>query len=126
MVYQRKKGLTAIELAVVCVVIVVIASCAAFVTQNYLKSMKIADAEANIKLLGAAHTAYFYNQGTFASDTVLVTNNYIVPGKMWNGTQMIDPWGNPLARSVSGSTMTIQLSAASQALAGRNISVIVQ
>lgn len=126
MVYQRKKGLTAIELAVVCVVIVVIASCAAFVTQNYLKSMKIADAEANIKLLGAAHTAYFYNQGTFASDTVLVSNNYIVPGKMWNGAQMIDPWGNPLAESVSGSTLTIQLSAASQALAGRNISVIVQ
>jgi len=126
MVYQRKKGLTAIELAVVCVVIVVIASCAAFVTQNYLKSMKIADAEANIKLLGAAHTAYFYNQGTFASDTVLVNNNYIVPGKMWNGTQMVDPWGNALVESVSGSTMTIQLSAASQALAGRNISVIVQ
>lgn len=126
MVYQRKKGLTAIELAVVCVVIVVIASCAAFITQNYLKSMKIADAEANIKLLGAAHTAYFYHQGTFASDTVLVNNNYIVPGKMWNGAQMIDPWGNPLAESVSGSTLTIQLSATSQALAGRNISVVVQ
>lgn len=123
---RKFRGFTVNELAI-CVVVIAILSAAGWLgLQNYYKSLKIAEAEANINTLGTAHIAYYYNKGAFATNAELVNGGYISATKMWNGTQMLDPWNNAIVSSTSGSVMTLQLSAASQAKAGRNITFTVQ
>lgn len=124
--YQKYKGLTSFELMGVCMVLIILSGAAIMNMRISLESGRITEAHVNIDMLGTAHTAYFYKNSTFASNATLVSEEYIAPGKMWDGTQMLDPWDNPLDIAPSGSTLLIQLSPASQARAGKNITFTVQ
>lgn len=122
---KRSKGLVwSTEIIVAIVVFILIGS--AFIMNNHIKSVNLADAETRINMLGAAHTVYYLEKGSFATDATLMSEGYLKDSKMWNGTKMIDPWKNPIEKTETNGILTIQLSAASQAQAGKNIIFKVQ
>lgn len=123
---KRYKGLTSTELMGVCIVILLLCAASFLTTHNVWDTEKITEATLNINTLGDAHTAYYHTNSTFASNATLVSEGYIIPGKMWDGAQMVDAWETPLVMTVSGSKLTIQLSPTSQVKAGKNISVTVE
>lgn len=119
---QKRKGMSITEVALVCVMIAVMTGVGITGAQNYLSSIKVAKARADLNTLCDAHSTYYAKNGVMATNAVLVSSNHIKAGNMWNGSQMIDPWGNVIAESSASGVTTFQLSAASQSSAGINIS----
>lgn len=107
---KKRKGFALQEILVALVVISIIMSGAVWCISVTLTTAKFNLTKHDMTELLNAHSAYYVKNNAFTTDADLVTKNYIKPGAMWNGTSMIDRFGNALVRSVSGTTITISIS----------------
>ncbi|CVK21660.1 hypothetical protein [Sporomusa sphaeroides] len=93
---------------------------------SYHKSMKIAESTYRINTLGTAHTAYYLENNSFATNDQIVSEGFFTDFKMWNGSQFLDSWNNAIVITVANNKMIIELSASSQQKAGKNYQYIIQ
>ncbi len=118
---KKRKGLTLIELLLAVAIIAVINGACLLATDVYNKSIRYAKAKNNVNTLCEAHKMYYIKNGAFTTDANLVTGGYISAADMWSGGAMVDPFGNAFTQTSGPDTMTIQLSPATQAKLGTNI-----
>ena len=99
----RKSGFTLIEVVVVIIILVTLASIATPLYLNYVKKANVGAAKTQIRLLDDALTGYRLDVGTYPDSTVglraLVEN--VDQNAKWNGPYIQpavpkDPWGNYL------------------------------
>lgn len=97
----RKSGFTLIEVVVVIIILVTLASIATPLYLNYVKKANVGAAKTQIRLLDDALTGYRLDLGTYPDSTVglraLVEN--VDQNAKWNGPYIQpavpkDPWGN--------------------------------
>lgn len=118
---KKRKGLSVTEITICITLLVILISVGVYGIKSYNTGLKIAAATSNMSSLYSAHAAYYATNGSFTTDANLISSGYIIPNNMWNGSAMLDPWGNSLSETFTATTVTIELSAASQAIAGKNI-----
>lgn len=118
---KKRKGMTLLELLLVMIVVSLLVGTAGLYFSGFLTDMKVSKASANVQAICDAQKLYYSINNTTAADANLISEGYLNSGDFWNGTQLIDPWGNAFTKTISGSTVTLGLSAASQAKAGKNI-----
>lgn len=95
---RAKKHFTLIELMIVIVILVALASAATPVYLNYLKNANIGTAKTQIKLLEDALTGYRLDVGTYPDSLDGLMEN-ISQSEKWSGPYIQpkvpqDPWGN--------------------------------
>ncbi len=97
----RKSGFTLIEVVVVIIILVTLASIATPLYLNYVKKANVGAAKTQIRLLDDALTGYRLDVGTYPDSTVglraLAEN--VDQNAKWNGPYIQpavpkDPWGN--------------------------------
>ena len=94
---RRVTPFTLIEVGVVIVILVTLASVATPMYMNYIKKSKIATAKTQIKLLDDALQQYKLDVGTYPSDLQGLMEN-IDQSEKWDGPYIkprvpLDPWG---------------------------------
>ena len=118
---KRRQGMTLLELLLVMILVSLLVGTAGLYFSGALTNMKVSKASANIQAICDAQKLYYSINNTTAADANLISEGYLQTGDFWNGTQLIDPWGNAFTKTINGSTVTLGLSAASQAITGKNI-----